>query len=542
MTKTIIALFSLLSFGAFSQAIQLESIDFEQGQTPLFDQTGMVNSWRVGTCAGNGDSQPGNTALYVSKGGAVPGCGTNGQDQYAFAAAPPSTLQRITAYTSVDGKCTHTHTITLDYKLNPTSPNVMAYVVYSTDGGGFWYKQDTLFASPTWKTTTIVLDNETDNKDFLVGFRFEYKGDAPTGDPLAIDNLVLTGIPSVASVSPNTIALCNETTAVLTADPHYAGTGSWSYVGPGSISANFTNPSASTTGLNNLGYGTFPFVWTVTSPTCGTSYDTVIVTNAAAPSNANVQDTVFACAQDVLPISTAAPISGTGSWSTTSGATIENPLSPATTLSNMPSGWSSYVWTITSAGCPSKSDTMHVFKSNGKKILTADTLVCFETNPIVHVEAMPVDSMQNFTWMFYQGGGDILTPSSTVTDVANLQMGENQLLFKVTHSLCPTQVDTLKITVAPCDDFKPEFPTVITPNGDGKNDLFTIYNLENLYPNCEMIIFNRWGNVVYESVGYKDPWDGTFKGEKLPMGAYFYKLKLNDSGNTVYNGTISIIR
>ena len=93
-----------------------------------------------------------------------------------------------------------------------------------------------------------------------------------------------------------------------------------------------------------------------------------------------------------------------------------------------------------------------------------------------------------------------------------------------------------------CDGFTPEFPTVITPNLDGKNDIFVIDYLDQLYPECRVTVFNRWGSVVYESVGYEDPWNGTFKGEELPMGTYFYKIELNDDKATVYNGTISIIR
>ena len=62
----------------------------------------------------------------------------------------------------------------------------------------------------------------------------------------------------------------------------------------------------------------------------------------------------------------------------------------------------------------------------------------------------------------------------------------------------------------------------------GKNDLFIIHNLEKVYPKCQMTIFNRHGSIVYESPGYTTPWDGTFKGEKLPMGTYFFKLKFGE--------------
>ena len=56
-----------------------------------------------------------------------------------------------------------------------------------------------------------------------------------------------------------------------------------------------------------------------------------------------------------------------------------------------------------------------------------------------------------------------------------------------------------------------------------------------------MTIYNRYGSVVFESTGYTTPWDGTFKGEKLPMGTYYFKLELNDASNKVYKGPISVI-
>ena len=92
-----------------------------------------------------------------------------------------------------------------------------------------------------------------------------------------------------------------------------------------------------------------------------------------------------------------------------------------------------------------------------------------------------------------------------------------------------------------CNGFDPIFPTVITPNFDGKNDLFIIEFLEIVYPDCHVIIYNRWGSIVFESFGYNQPWDGTFNNEPVPMGAYFYKIILNDGAGTIYTGDINVI-
>jgi gliding motility-associated-like protein len=64
-----------------------------------------------------------------------------------------------------------------------------------------------------------------------------------------------------------------------------------------------------------------------------------------------------------------------------------------------------------------------------------------------------------------------------------------------------------------------------------------------LYPNNEVQIFNRWGNLVYESAPYQNGWNGlNMSDEQLPDGTYFYILKLNDDNNTTYSGYVVINR
>lgn len=81
-------------------------------------------------------------------------------------------------------------------------------------------------------------------------------------------------------------------------------------------------------------------------------------------------------------------------------------------------------------------------------------------------------------------------------------------------------------------------PNVITVNGDGKNDNFVILGLEK-YPNAELMIFNRWGSMIYESKDYKGTWDG----RDLNEGTYYYVLKVNKYGvKKDYSGWIQVLR
>lgn len=65
-------------------------------------------------------------------------------------------------------------------------------------------------------------------------------------------------------------------------------------------------------------------------------------------------------------------------------------------------------------------------------------------------------------------------------------------------------------------------PNVISPNGDGLNDAWVVP--EPVTP-MHLRIYNRWGNLVYESENYANNWSGvTIQGEKVTDGMYFYVL------------------
>jgi len=86
-------------------------------------------------------------------------------------------------------------------------------------------------------------------------------------------------------------------------------------------------------------------------------------------------------------------------------------------------------------------------------------------------------------------------------------------------------------------------PNTITPNGDGINDIWEVPGIAD-YPGAEVTIFDRWGQVVYRSTGYREPWDGTNGGKELPVGTYYYHIQLNqlEGRGAPYTGFISIVR
>ncbi len=85
-------------------------------------------------------------------------------------------------------------------------------------------------------------------------------------------------------------------------------------------------------------------------------------------------------------------------------------------------------------------------------------------------------------------------------------------------------------------------PNVFTPNGDGQHDTWEIHNLD-LYRSCIVTVYSRWGQMVFRSTGYPEEggWDGTYRGQPLPVGSYSYIIDLRD-GSPVLRGYVAIIR
>jgi gliding motility-associated-like protein len=87
---------------------------------------------------------------------------------------------------------------------------------------------------------------------------------------------------------------------------------------------------------------------------------------------------------------------------------------------------------------------------------------------------------------------------------------------------------------------KPIIPNTFTPNGDGVNDAWKIEYLDS-YPNVAVNVFNRYGVRVYVSIGYIEPWDGTFNGQPVPVGTYYYVID-SKIALPVFKGWIAVIR
>ncbi|WP_316837546.1 MBG domain-containing protein [Pedobacter nutrimenti] len=81
---------------------------------------------------------------------------------------------------------------------------------------------------------------------------------------------------------------------------------------------------------------------------------------------------------------------------------------------------------------------------------------------------------------------------------------------------------------------------ILSPNGDGKNDLWVVRNID-LYPNNEVKVFDRAGRIVFGQKGYNNTWDGTYNGVPLQEGTYYYIIDFG-TGQLKQKGFITVVR
>ncbi|MFZ6023340.1 MAG: PKD domain-containing protein [Bacteroidota bacterium] len=126
--------------------------------------------------------------------------------------------------------------------------------------------------------------------------------------------------------------------------------------------------------------------------------------------------------------------------------------------------------------------------------------------------------------------------SDTAFSPLSKPMSDIRYTFNVIAEGGCTVSDTIFIKVLK----SPEIPNAFSPNGDGINDTWNIKYLES-YPGATVEVYNRYGQIVYRSLGYSKPWDGRVSGSMLPIGTYYYIINPKNNKPQM-TGAITIIR
>ena len=174
---------------------------------------------------------------------------------------------------------------------------------------------------------------------------------------------------------------------------------------------------------------------------------------------------------------------------------------------------------------------------------TSKTILIY-TKPLIKISKDILLSKGHSTQLLASGGTDYLwSPAGTLDNpsAANptaTPQENTRYSVKVMNAFgC---FDTASVSVSLIADFAIEPQNLISPNGNGQNDVWKIKGIE-FYPEATVMIFDQWGRIILEQADYKNTWDGTMKGKPLPDGTYFYVITLPGSERQ-YKGTINILR
>jgi gliding motility-associated-like protein len=190
-----------------------------------------------------------------------------------------------------------------------------------------------------------------------------------------------------------------------------------------------------------------------------------------------------------------------------------------------------YSVTVTNASGCFNSDTINVFSAGPTANFTFSPSPIYSTTAPTAFTNLSTEfnfsELVSWDWDFGDGNTSTLkNPSHVFADTGT---------FNIT--LIVTDANGCSDTISYSHTVFGEVivPNVFTPNGDGFNDFFVIQYL-NAYPESQLMIFNRWGNLIYSSNNYLNDWDGGAH----PSGVYFYVLKLKKGDE--FKGTVTLIR
>ncbi len=154
----------------------------------------------------------------------------------------------------------------------------------------------------------------------------------------------------------------------------------------------------------------------------------------------------------------------------------------------------------------------------------------------VHLEIEPGITVDSILWSPEEG----LSCSDCTDPVASPKETTTYYVQVIDENGC-SAMDSITITItSPCA--KIYIPTSFSPNGDGMNDLQCV--MGDCIATLDFTIFNRWGEVVFQTADFTKCWDGMFRGKLVQTGVYVYKLKATlDNGEEIEeSGNINVIR
>jgi len=218
-------------------------------------------------------------------------------------------------------------------------------------------------------------------------------------------------------------------------------------------------------------------------------------------------------------------------------------------------GGTTYLWsngqTNTSIlASPSTSTTYSVVAANGNCKDSIATIITVNPNPIASISSN-INIFQGQSAILNASGGNMYLWNNGNTDsiITVMPNATTKYCVTVTDTSINRCTDTACVTVfveSPCDTAGTFFfPNAFSPNNDGENDALKIYyNEMNCISTLHLIIYDRWGELIYETSDKNFSWDGTYPGKPLNTQVLAYHLTVGFTDGKAINrkGNVSLVR
>jgi gliding motility-associated-like protein len=417
-----------------------------------------------------------------------------------------------------------------------------------------------MWTSPTGATIVTPTEANSEIVDLQVGDNlFIWTLSQGGCSEYAADSLVYTValVPADLAFAGEDENLCGRSTISLGATVPTQATGTWTQpaeqTDAGITIVEPNNPNSTIDGLTP---GEYLFFWVLTEGGCENySADTVVINIMDGPvNNAYIaKDEFYACGEEEFTLTAEVPSEGEGIWTSNTGALIVNPTNSTTLVADLMSGENWFYWTLSAPDCPNYSVDSALIVVHDDLVGVEDLYSIAFNESLETFNVLENDEFGNIENYSFEvitrpnHGTLIALADEGVFDyVPNANFfGFDTMQYVICNLDCPNACDTVTVsfliggTTAADDCFA---PNLITPNGDGMNDALMFPCLAGgNFPDNNIMIFNRWGDKVYETRPYKNDWEGTYKGQPLPAGSYYYILML-EVGETPLTGFFTVVR
>lgn len=322
-------------------------------------------------------------------------------------------------------------------------------------------------------------------------------------------------------VYPNPVAAADVNTPICEDDSlvfEASGGGSYQWSGPNGFSSTQQNDTLFEASISDSGN----YKLIATSSHGCTDTTVVDVTVNPRPSVDAGADTTICNGDQITLEATSNGNNVTYTWDNGLGAGASHTVSPSAHSTYNVIGENAY-------GCTAKSDVTISVQLQPDVSLTADTTEGIYPLPVNFSNTS--NGASQYTWFFGDGTNNPTNDSIVQHTFEN--EGTYEVVLIGENLGCR---DTANITITVLNPkMEYSFPNVFTPNGDGDNDYYHIIE-PRFIKDLEIVILNRWGNLVFESNKIDFEWNGKVKnsGSKCTEGTYFYKAILtNMEGETV---------